>query len=89
MVSKLVAILLNREGEDAEAYSAPAFLGLEKPSLNMDTQLIITTNTQPISPVKNNASTMRVAKTISELAIVPGTRAFPEQTKVAARYPRS
>ena len=80
MVSKLVAILLNRKGEEAEAYSAPAFLGFEKPSLNMDTQLIITTNTQPISPVKKMVSTIRVAKTISELAMLV-TRAFPKPPK--------
>ena len=46
----------------------------------MDIQLIITTNTQPISPVKKMVSTIRVAKTISELAMLV-TRAFPELPK--------
>jgi len=46
----------------------------------MDTQLIITTNTQPISPVKKMVSTIRVAKTISEFAMLV-TRAFPKPPK--------
>jgi hypothetical protein len=47
-------------------YSPFAFLGSENPSLKMETQLMITTDTQPISPVKNKIWTRRVAKTISE-----------------------
>ena len=70
----------------AWCYSATVLLRSEKPSLNMDIQLMITTNTQPISPVKNRTSTTRVARTMSELAIMLATRAFLEHAKSRELY---
>jgi hypothetical protein len=52
----------------------------------MDIQLMITTNTQPISPVKNRTSTTRVARTMSELAIVLVTMAFLEHAQSCELY---
>ena len=46
--------------------SAFAFLGSEKPSLKIETQLITTTRQQPTNPLKNMIEINRVANTASE-----------------------
>ena len=46
--------------------SAFAFLGSEKPSLKIETQLMTTTRQQPTNPLKNMIEINRVANTASE-----------------------
>jgi hypothetical protein len=50
----------------------------------MDIQLMITTDTQPISPVKKMTSTTRVAKTINELTMAPCNQ-YPFRIRLKAR----